>query len=95
MPNRAAKAWSPDGTRIADTANDDISIIDIALGARQQLTTDPADELGPRWSPAAAAIAFVSSTEPARHLIAGTLDRSDQRLTPSDDDPGAPDQEQA
>lgn len=62
----ADTAWSPDGTRIAfssdgfDPLNDDICIVNIDGSGLTRLTTDPADDRYPSWSPNSNCIAFSS-----------------------------------
>ena len=63
--------WSPDGRSIAfdhrvssdpaDGGSADISIVDVASGARRTLVTQNGPDSNPRWSPDGTRIAFVSS----------------------------------
>ncbi|MBI4473306.1 MAG: protein kinase [Acidobacteria bacterium] len=56
---------SPDGTRIAierwDSNGSDIWVRDLNRGAMTRLTSDPADDQWPIWSPDGKSIAFVSN----------------------------------
>ncbi len=56
-------AWSPDGRLIAFEAyrlgNYEIAVMDTAGGQEHRITSDSADDLGPRWSPDGARIAFL------------------------------------
>ena len=67
----AAPSVSPDGSRIAYGKKDsldgsfDLWIRDVATGADQRLTFDPANELGPVWSPASDEIIFLSDRKPS------------------------------
>jgi Tol biopolymer transport system component len=64
-------AWSHDGTRVAfssdrrewasrATGDYNIWVLDTRTGALQQLTTDPAEDFMPTWSPDDRQIAFIS-----------------------------------
>ena len=59
-------ALSPDGTRVAVSIREpggydgDIWVIDAASGARTRLTSNPADDIAPVWSPDGGHIAFAS-----------------------------------
>ena len=63
--------WSPDGTRIAfdhritsdpgDGGSADISIVEVATGARTPLVTQDGPDSNPRWSPDGRRIAFGSA----------------------------------
>jgi dipeptidyl aminopeptidase/acylaminoacyl peptidase len=60
-------ALSPDGTRLVTDATDpgigttDLWLYDFARGTTTRFTFDPADEMGPRWSPDGRQIAFAST----------------------------------
>jgi len=71
LPWDAAPVWSPDGTRIAFYAdrvfnlpnrddNVDIYVMDADGSDLQRLTSDPAPDAFPVWSPDSASIAFYS-----------------------------------
>src|SRR5262249_33619539 len=61
--------FSDDGTRLAvvkvdaQTQNQDIWIIDLSNGISTRVTSDPAPEATPVWSPDGAQIAFVSTRD--------------------------------
>jgi dipeptidyl aminopeptidase/acylaminoacyl peptidase len=64
-------AWSPDGTKIAYTANAGgkhfaVHIIDVSTGAKRALTDGARDDIQPRWSPDGGLVAFVSRREERR-----------------------------
>ena len=52
-------SWSPDGTRIAYTGHDDISVVDVATGARRVLVAMEG-AWRPAWSPDGSRIAFLT-----------------------------------
>src|SRR5262249_58093288 len=64
-----APSWSPDGRKIAFTANSngssngvgDIFTMNPDGSGQTQLTNDPADDYGPCWSPDSSKIAFHSN----------------------------------
>src|SRR5271157_2184309 len=68
---KAYPAFSPDGRRLAYSARATSSkdetfhvfVRDMAAGTAQQLTTGPANDISPVWSPDGARIAFVRVTE--------------------------------
>ncbi|HEV8536934.1 MAG TPA: alpha/beta fold hydrolase [Candidatus Limnocylindria bacterium] len=66
-------AWSPDGTRLAYTANSAgvdkafaVHVIDVATGAKRVLTDGARDDFAPRWSPNGALLLFWSRRESTR-----------------------------
>lgn len=63
-------AWSPDGSRIACTANYEgrfgIHLIEVATGERRALTDGTHDDYGPRWSPDGREILFWSRRDSVR-----------------------------
>jgi len=73
----AAPAFSPDGTRLAFSARGvgkdspyHIWVRSIAGGAAAQLTSGPASDLGPAWSPDGASIAFLRVDKArARYMV--------------------------
>lgn len=70
--------WSHDGTRIAFSSDRgdplgshyNIWTLDVATGALVQLTSDPAEESMPSWSPNDADVSFVSTRDGGRHVWA-------------------------
>jgi TolB protein len=59
-------AFSPDGTRLAfegraGTGTADVYVVPASGGAPVALTTDPADDAGPAWSPDGRTVYFVST----------------------------------
>ena len=66
---RFAPAWSPDGTRIAyvsnaaDTWHDDVWVVDVASGARRQLSTGLMASSTPVWSPDGTRIALLGTAK--------------------------------
>jgi eukaryotic-like serine/threonine-protein kinase len=69
---------APDGARAAVTiagavANRDIWVVDVARGVRTPLTSDPADEQSPRWSPSGDQIVFTrAGPKPGLYLTAAS-----------------------
>ncbi|HYK98910.1 MAG TPA: alpha/beta fold hydrolase [Candidatus Acidoferrales bacterium] len=64
-------AWSPDGSRIAYTSNANgknfkIFTIDVATGAKRQLSDGVHDDYQPRWSPDGLRLVFWSRREAVR-----------------------------
>jgi dipeptidyl aminopeptidase/acylaminoacyl peptidase len=66
-------AWSPDGTKIAYTANAAgmekrfaIHVIDVTTGVKKALTNGPRDDFQPQWSPDGALLVFWSRRETTR-----------------------------
>jgi Tol biopolymer transport system component len=80
--------FSPDGTRLAvakvdpQTQNQDIWVFDLSTGKGTRLTSDPAPDIGPIWSPDGSQIAFVSTREgiPALYRKASNGTGSDELL---------------
>ena len=65
--------WSPDGTKLAYTANSlgkekgfAIHVIDVTTGAKRALTDGARDDFQPRWSPDGALLLFTSRREDVR-----------------------------
>ena len=64
-------AWSPDGTKLAYTANATgksfaVHLIDVTTGAKRALTDGVRDDLQPRWSPDGTLLVFWSRREEIR-----------------------------
>jgi serine/threonine-protein kinase len=83
--NNRGLSLSPDGTRLAVTIlkddNYDIWLKELPLGSLLRLTSDPSQDLRPRWTPDGLAVTFLSDrgatvNEPAVYLkrAAGTED---------------------
>jgi dipeptidyl aminopeptidase/acylaminoacyl peptidase len=65
--------WSPDGTKLAYTANAAgvergfaVHVVDVATGSARALTDGARDDFQPRWSPDGARLLFWSRREPTR-----------------------------
>ncbi|TME29623.1 MAG: S9 family peptidase, partial [Chloroflexi bacterium] len=68
-------AWSPDGTKLAYTANANgkafsVNVIDVITGAKRTLTDGARDDLQPRWSPDGALLLFTSRRDPVERTNA-------------------------
>jgi Tol biopolymer transport system component len=62
--------WSPDGTRIAMSRNDDIVILDLETGSRTVVVESPEQARLPQWGPLGIAYALRLPPDPARtHLV--------------------------
>ncbi len=64
-------AWSPDGAKLAYTANAGgkgfaVHVIDVATGAKRGLTDGARDDLQPRWSPDGTLLVFWSRRDDVR-----------------------------
>ncbi|TME64581.1 MAG: alpha/beta fold hydrolase [Chloroflexi bacterium] len=64
-------AWSPDGTKIAYSANAAgkafaICVLDVATGAKRTITDGARDDLLPRWSPDGQLLLFTSRRDAVR-----------------------------
>jgi DNA-binding beta-propeller fold protein YncE len=59
---RLGFSWSPDGTRIAYAGHDDISVVDVATGARRVLVAMEG-AWRPAWSPDGSRIAFLNDDD--------------------------------
>jgi len=64
-------AWSPDGTKLAYTANAGakafaVHVIDVTTGAKRALTDGARDDVQPRWSPDGTLLVFGSRREDVR-----------------------------
>ena len=71
--------WKPDGTRLLFTRNAvgglrDIYSLAISGGTPTRVSSDPADEGGPVYSPDGKQIAFYRQVDSAWHLLIGDLD---------------------
>jgi serine/threonine-protein kinase len=73
---------SPDGTRLALAAQNDVWTYEIARGTLSRLTTHPAQEYGPMWTPDGQRIAFTSWREGYPEIFWRSADGtgSDERL---------------
>jgi len=86
MSNSGYADWSPDGTRIALASsyqgNWEIYTLDAAGGTPVRVTTNPAQDWGPRWSPDGQWIVFVSDRSGGGDLYMIKSDGSQElRLT--------------
>jgi dipeptidyl aminopeptidase/acylaminoacyl peptidase len=64
-------AWSPDGTKLAYTANAGgkafaVYVVDVTTGAKRALTDGARDDIQPRWSPDGGQILFASRRDDVR-----------------------------
>ena len=59
---RLGFSWSPDGTRIAYAGHDDISVVDVATGARRVLVAMEG-AWRPAWSPDGSRVAFLNDDD--------------------------------
>ena len=89
---------SPDGTRLAGSRSEpgaqaDIWVVDLVQGSETRLTTDPANDLNPVWSPDGRRIAFSSNREGTTNLYVRAADgagsdelllKTGERKTPLD-----------
>jgi serine/threonine-protein kinase len=73
---------SPDGTRLALATRDDVWIYDFARATLRRLTTDPAPDTGPLWTPDGQGIIFTSRRAGYPELFRRQADGagSDERL---------------
>jgi Tol biopolymer transport system component len=77
-------AWSPERCRIAFTSfthegDDDIYVMSADGTSIRRLTTDPARDMFPDWSPDGKHISFISYRDGFRNLYVMNADGSDQR----------------
>ncbi|HEX8628542.1 MAG TPA: DPP IV N-terminal domain-containing protein [Catenuloplanes sp.] len=64
VPGAPDGTFSPDGTRIAYSQNDNIHVVDVATGATRAVTTDgSANGTVPDWSPDGEHILYAGNTE--------------------------------
>lgn len=90
-------AWSPDSKFVAYTSGGGKGNLDIYAGysgggTPGQLTTDPATDIMPAWSPDGTTIAFVSNRKGGTHIYLMDPDgRNQRRLTKSDMEEREPD----
>lgn len=75
--------WSPDGTHIAYTRNQngnaDLYLLELATGHSTRLTDHPSGDTSPAFSPDGTQIAFVSVRDGGSALFVLTLDTGDVR----------------
>jgi eukaryotic-like serine/threonine-protein kinase len=88
-------ALSPDGSRLAvfrgDNIGDDLWLIELARGSKTRLTTDPANESYPVWSPDGKQIAFYSNRSGVGDLYRKSTDGSgDEELLLKSNEDKAP-----
>jgi len=79
---------SPDCTRLALATENDVWIYDIARAALSRLTTDPARDASPLWTPDGTRVVFTSSRAGHRELFWRPADGSgrDERILPRGSD---------
>ena len=79
---------SPDGARLAVSTKDDVWIYDFARGTLSRLTTDPAQDTSPLWTPDGQRIIFTSTRAGYPELFWRPADStgSDERLLERDKD---------
>ena len=75
---------SPDGTRLALATENDVWIYDFARATLSRLTTDPARDGSPLWTPDGARVVFTSSRAGYRELFWRPADGTgrDERILP-------------
>src|SRR5262249_49780148 len=83
-------ALSPDGRYLAVSIRDatrkrDIWVIDLLKGVQQRITSDPADDTTPVWSPDGSEIAYCSDRRGHRDLFVRTVAEGPERLLFSSD----------
>jgi hypothetical protein len=72
-------SWSPDGTQVAMSRDEDIVVLELSTGARTRVVEDPGQARGPAWGPLGIAYSLRPQGEANRiHLVAP--DGSDDRV---------------
>ena len=90
-PRISSPDWSPDGSLIAYAAGGDIVVMNSDGTDPHTITTDPADDFGPAWSPDSTQIAFVSTRyDPQQHYVID-VDGTDEHKPPTDGRVAVPD----
>ncbi len=84
LPSPARAVLATDSGMIAFTSDRDgnleVYVVDLSDGSEENLTTNPADDWSPKWSPFGTAMAFVSDRSGVASLYADALDGSDPVL---------------